>query len=65
MRASTNLPAPGGVSGEWLRAAFRQVAPTFDPAFGGFGGAPKFPNPALLSLLLRYYRTSGDDTPDS
>jgi uncharacterized protein YyaL (SSP411 family) len=25
----------------------------FDPHYGGFGGAPKFPRPAYLSLLLR------------
>src|SRR5690606_4037293 len=30
------------------------------PAFGGFGRAPKFPPSAALSLLLRYYRISGE-----
>ena len=30
-----------------------------DPIFGGFGSAPKFPNSANLSFLLRYYKISG------
>lgn len=30
-----------------------------DPVFGGFGSAPKFPNSANLSFLLRYYKISG------
>ncbi|MEX0657317.1 MAG: thioredoxin domain-containing protein, partial [Nitrosopumilaceae archaeon] len=30
-----------------------------DPIFGGFGSAPKFPNSANLSFLLRYYKLSG------
>jgi uncharacterized protein len=38
---------------------------TFDPRFGGFGGAPKFPHPKSLELLLRQWRASADsDTPD-
>lgn len=32
----------------------------YDPSHGGFGSAPKFPNTMQLSLLLRYYRRSGD-----
>lgn len=30
-----------------------------DPAYGGFGQSPKFPNPSNLLLLLRYYHLSG------
>jgi uncharacterized protein YyaL (SSP411 family) len=33
--------------------AVRGIASTFDPAFGGFGGAPKFPAPSTIELLLR------------
>ena len=32
----------------------------FDPVYGGFGTQPKFPHALELSLLLRYYRRSGD-----
>ena len=33
----------------------------FDPRHGGFGGAPKFPQPSLPSLLLRCARRFNDD----
>lgn len=32
----------------------------FDDAFGGFGGAPKFPHPTDLALLLRRHMASGE-----
>lgn len=43
-----NLAAPSDVE-----AAFKSIASTFDSAFGGFGGAPKFPQQPLLEFLLR------------
>jgi uncharacterized protein len=30
-----------------------------DPVYGGFGQAPKFPNPSNLLFMLRYYNISG------
>ena len=33
--------------------ALRQILATFDDRYGGFGGAPKFPHPMDLALLLR------------
>ncbi len=36
-----------------VAAASRNLAATFDPRFGGFGPAPKFPHAATLELLLR------------
>jgi uncharacterized protein YyaL (SSP411 family) len=37
----------------------------FDKQYGGFGGAPKFPHPTNLILLLRAWRaTAGAETPD-
>ena len=35
--------------------AFQQLASSFDPKYGGFGGAPKFPSPHNLFFLIRYY----------
>ncbi|MFB3915463.1 MAG: thioredoxin domain-containing protein [Terriglobales bacterium] len=32
----------------------------FDAHNGGFGGAPKFPHPAVLDLLIDHYSRSGD-----
>jgi uncharacterized protein YyaL (SSP411 family) len=54
-------PSAGGVPGaSSLRAAAMQLASSFDSRWGGFGGAPKFPRPATLELLLRYHRRTGD-----
>lgn len=36
-----------------LDEALDQLRQTFDPVYGGFGGAPKFPHPAELEFLLR------------
>jgi hypothetical protein len=33
----------------------------FDPRWGGFGPAPKFPRPTLVELCLRHARRSGSD----
>ncbi|MFM7526330.1 MAG: thioredoxin domain-containing protein, partial [Actinomycetota bacterium] len=38
-----------------FRAAVAQYDSTFDPQWGGFGGAPKFPGTMALELLLRAY----------
>jgi uncharacterized protein YyaL (SSP411 family) len=40
--------------------ARRQLAAAFDPAHGGFGGAPKFAHPSDLLYLLRRGRDEGD-----
>src|SRR5262249_14386260 len=36
-----------------LDEATEEIAGTFEPAFGGFGRAPKFPAASTLELLLR------------
>ncbi len=38
---------------EVLREAFELLRGAFDRRFGGFGGAPKFPQPMTLGFLLR------------
>ena len=40
--------------------AVSQLAENYDKEFGGFGTAPKFPTPPVLSLLLRQHAHSGD-----
>jgi uncharacterized protein YyaL (SSP411 family) len=35
------------------KEAFKHLEHTYDRVFGGFGGAPKFPSPSTLTLLLR------------
>jgi uncharacterized protein YyaL (SSP411 family) len=54
-------------NGEPLVAGIMEQARTaldmnFDGTNGGFGGAPKFPQPMDLEFLLRYHRQSGDKT---
>src|SRR5262249_16612446 len=41
-------------------AFFRQSLMSFDPEWGGFGEAPKFPHATQLSMLLRVHRRTGD-----
>ncbi len=43
-----------------LDSAFYYFRRTFDTTHGGFGEAPKFPRPAALNFLLRYYYTTRD-----
>jgi uncharacterized protein YyaL (SSP411 family) len=43
-----------------LTSAFEALTSSFDRNFGGFGGAPKFPNFHNLTFLMRYYRRTGD-----
>jgi uncharacterized protein len=49
--------ALGGAAGNLdegvLRQAFEGIRGAFDPEWGGFGGAPKFPQPMTLDFLLR------------
>ncbi|MBD3242428.1 MAG: DUF255 domain-containing protein, partial [Chitinivibrionales bacterium] len=43
-----------------LSTATRALASSFDTDFGGFGGPPKFPQAAVIQLLLREHWRSGD-----
>ncbi|MDQ3897545.1 MAG: thioredoxin domain-containing protein [Actinomycetota bacterium] len=55
--APTGAPLPGP---EAIAAAARTLLQRFDNAWGGFGPAPKFPQPDLLEVLLRAWRGGGD-----
>jgi len=39
-----------------LKKGYEQLAMSFDPTWGGFGKAPKFPTPHQLTFLLRWHR---------
>jgi uncharacterized protein YyaL (SSP411 family) len=45
---------------ETLKKGYKQLELTFDPNWGGFGTAPKFPTPHNLTFLLRWHKRSGD-----
>ena len=61
VRSVATLPASAATPGAApIRRAFAEYRRRFDATYGGFGGAPKFPTPAVLDFLLRYHRRSGD-----
>jgi uncharacterized protein len=45
---------------ETMKKGYTQLAGIFDPVWGGFGEAPKFPTPHNLMFLLRWYKRSGE-----
>ena len=59
-RFSATRPGPGVPSDETIAIAASELATRFDRVDGGFTGAPKFPEPSRLLLLLRYARRTGD-----
>jgi uncharacterized protein YyaL (SSP411 family) len=48
------------LSADVLKNAYSYFQQTFDGAYGGFGGAPKFPQASNLSMLLAYWHRTGD-----
>ena len=46
---------------DMAREAYTTIAASFDSEHGGFGGAPKFPQPMVLEFLLRYHARTGDN----
>jgi uncharacterized protein YyaL (SSP411 family) len=49
------------LTADTLRRAGAMFKEAYDPRHGGFGGAPKFPQPGIPSLVLRYAKRFGDD----
>ncbi len=52
-------PSQEALSDKILTKAFHAIEDQFDPIYGGFGKAPKFPASMALSFLLRYGKTTG------
>ncbi len=52
-RSQVPEPSPGSPPAKSLiRSAYREFADTFDSRWGGFGTAPKFPQPSAIDFLL-------------
>ena len=49
----------GGIDNALLDRTYDVFKAEFDPRYGGFGGAPKFPRPSVPTFLLRYYAKTG------
>ncbi len=45
---------------ETVESAFQNIVKRFDRVHGGWGDAPKFPQPMALEFLLRYHRVTGN-----
>ncbi len=61
LRASASLPqSEGGLDASLLDGAARALGRAYEPVYGGFGSAPKFPHPMDLRLLLRQHARTGD-----
>jgi uncharacterized protein YyaL (SSP411 family) len=62
LQGGTGLPPGGGELGpDVLRRAVDGLSRAFDPRYGGFGSAPKFPRPMDVRLLLRAWKRFGDE----
>ena len=54
-------PADAGPTTDLLDAATAGIEASFDAANGGWGGAPKFPQPMTIEYLLRRRLATGDE----
>ena len=64
--AFKQLDVPGSAAGTHitdavLTRAREEIADQFEPKYGGFGSAPKFPHPTTLERLLRHHAAHPDD----
>ena len=57
--AAVGAADPGQFSAAPICDALAGLERSFDPRHGGFGGAPKFPHPSDLALLMHCYRCDG------
>jgi uncharacterized protein YyaL (SSP411 family) len=61
-RSALIQPTDTPLTPELLDHAARGLLQGYDPRQGGFGSAPKFPQPMNLDFLLQSYRRTGDQT---
>ncbi|MFC7486965.1 thioredoxin domain-containing protein [Knoellia sp. CPCC 206453] len=60
LRELTAPAATTSITPEALAGAVTNLRQTYDPARGGFGGAPKFPPSMVLEFLIRHHARTGD-----
>ncbi len=60
--AGAPVPTLPEAASEALTKAFQYFYEAHDPNWGGFGGAPKFPRPAVLNFLFRLAALQGPQT---
>ncbi len=57
-KAKENTPLK--LDTDFLGDTAAAIGSLYDPQYGGFGRAPKFPQPSMLSFLLAYSHRTGD-----
>ncbi|MEN6389269.1 MAG: thioredoxin domain-containing protein [Syntrophomonas sp.] len=55
LKREADINRQGELEEKMLRQACRYLEKSFDPDYGGFSRAPKFPSPHQLLFLLRYH----------
>jgi hypothetical protein len=66
VQAINRQAAPAGndrsepLSRQTLDAAYKEIRDSFDQTYGGWGNAPKFPQPMTLEFLLSYHHITGN-----
>ena len=58
---TTLVPATGIDADALIENVVVSLQGGFDPQWGGFGPAPKFPRPSLVELCLRHHRRTGSE----
>src|SRR3989441_2805329 len=60
--AARDAPArPGALDPSLVAAGIDSIRRAFDPTHGGFGGAPKFPHPSTVDLLVRHFARTHEE----
>ena len=64
LKKAVHAPSPdeAHITDATLSRTYQQIRSSYDPANGGFGGAPKFPRPVVFNFLLRYHARTGEQT---
>jgi uncharacterized protein YyaL (SSP411 family) len=59
--SSRSVPSRGELGDtDIFDRAYAQLDRSYDPVYGGFGDAPKFPMPNYFAFLLRHWKRTGD-----
>ncbi len=59
-RASREMPKPDELNAAIMAEAAEHLARNFDARNGGFGSAPKFPQPSAIDFLIRHSARAND-----
>jgi uncharacterized protein YyaL (SSP411 family) len=58
---TSNDATPAVINSDVFERGFNMLEQSYDPREGGFGQAPKFPRPVVLSFLFDHYLATGEE----